>query len=88
MFGLKSLCGTSSASFIVVFKSERWRMIFSPISFLPCSSGDSTGSSAEQSIAAYDALADNHPTSVLTLNHETHISTMCVPDNPLSSWIP
>ena len=35
-------------------------------------SGDSTGSSAEQSIQAYQTLADQHPSTVLALNHETH----------------
>jgi peptidoglycan/xylan/chitin deacetylase (PgdA/CDA1 family) len=35
-------------------------------------SGDSTGSSAEQSIQSYQALADQHPSTVLALNHETH----------------
>jgi peptidoglycan/xylan/chitin deacetylase (PgdA/CDA1 family) len=35
-------------------------------------SGDSTGSSAEQSIQDYQNLADQHPSTVLALNHETH----------------
>ena len=35
-------------------------------------SGDSTGSTAEQSNAAYDALAAAHPSSVLALNHEVY----------------
>lgn len=33
-------------------------------------SGDSTGSTAVQSNAAYDALAKQHPSNVLALNHE------------------
>jgi len=35
-------------------------------------SGDSTGSTAAQSNAAYDALAERHPLNVLTLNHEVY----------------
>ncbi|KAK0186011.1 carbohydrate esterase family 4 protein [Armillaria mellea] len=38
-------------------------------------SGDSTGASAVQSNAKYDALAASHPNTILTLNHETYNST-------------
>ncbi|KAK0186034.1 carbohydrate esterase family 4 protein [Armillaria mellea] len=38
-------------------------------------SGDSVGESAAQSDAQYDALAASHPSSILTLNHETYEST-------------
>jgi peptidoglycan/xylan/chitin deacetylase (PgdA/CDA1 family) len=38
-------------------------------------SGDSTGSTAAQSNAAYDALAERHPLNVLTLNHEVYEQT-------------
>lgn len=33
-------------------------------------SGDSTGSTPDESNAAYDALAKQHPSNVLALNHE------------------
>ena len=39
-------------------------------------SGDSTGSSAEQSEQAYDQLADEHPSNILALNHETYETTV------------
>ncbi|KAF8532166.1 glycoside hydrolase/deacetylase [Gautieria morchelliformis] len=39
-------------------------------------SGDSIGSTAQQSIAAYGALANRRPSSVLTLNHETYATTV------------
>ena len=35
-------------------------------------SGDSTGSTAEQSKEAYDTLAKQHPSTILALNHETY----------------
>jgi peptidoglycan/xylan/chitin deacetylase (PgdA/CDA1 family) len=35
-------------------------------------SGDSTGSTAAQSNAAYDQLADRHPSTILALNHEVY----------------
>ena len=35
-------------------------------------SGDSTGSTAAQSNAAYDALVKQHPSTILALNHETY----------------
>lgn len=35
-------------------------------------SGDSTGSTAAQSNAAYDDLVKQHPASVLALNHEVY----------------
>ena len=35
-------------------------------------SGDSTGSTAEQSKEAYDTLAQQHPSTILALNHETY----------------
>jgi len=38
-------------------------------------SGDSTGSTAAQSNAAYDALVGKHPSNVLTLNHEVYEQT-------------
>jgi len=38
-------------------------------------SGDSTGASAEQSKQAYSDLANNHPSTILALNHETQAST-------------
>lgn len=38
-------------------------------------SGDSTGSSAEQSIQDYQNLADQRPSNILALNHETHEQT-------------
>jgi len=34
-------------------------------------SGDSTGSTAAQSEAAYDQVAEAHPSTILTINHET-----------------
>ncbi|KAF8585268.1 carbohydrate esterase family 4 protein [Ramaria rubella] len=39
-------------------------------------SGDSTGSTPAQSIAAYRALIAAHPLTVLALNHETHEGTV------------
>jgi len=41
-------------------------------------SGDSTGSTAAQSNAAYDALAERHPSNVLALNHEVYEQTVHV----------
>ncbi|KAH9022813.1 carbohydrate esterase family 4 protein [Lactarius hengduanensis] len=38
-------------------------------------SGDSTGSTAAQSNAAYDALVAKHPSNVLTINHEVYEHT-------------
>ncbi|KAF7986562.1 hypothetical protein HWV62_26304 [Athelia sp. TMB] len=38
-------------------------------------SGDSTGSTAAQSNAAYDALAKQHPKTILALNHEVYKTT-------------
>jgi len=38
-------------------------------------SGDSTGSTAAQSDAAYDALAKKHPNTILALNHEVYEQT-------------
>jgi len=38
-------------------------------------SGDSTGSTVEQSNAAYDQLANRHPSNILALNHETYNTT-------------
>ncbi|KZP17883.1 carbohydrate esterase family 4 protein [Athelia psychrophila] len=38
-------------------------------------SGDSTGSTAAQSNAAYDALVAKHPSTVLALNHEVYETT-------------
>jgi len=38
-------------------------------------SGDSTGSTVQQSESAYDALANSHPNNVLALNHETYQTT-------------
>jgi len=38
-------------------------------------SGDSTGSTAAQSNAAYDKLADSHPSTILALNHEVYEQT-------------
>jgi len=35
-------------------------------------SGDSTGSTAAQSNAAYDKLAQDHPSTILALNHEVY----------------
>jgi len=35
-------------------------------------SGDSTGSTPAQSKAAYDKLVDEHPSTILALNHETY----------------
>lgn len=35
-------------------------------------SGDSTGSTAAQSNAAYDKLAESHPSTILALNHEVY----------------
>jgi peptidoglycan/xylan/chitin deacetylase (PgdA/CDA1 family) len=35
-------------------------------------SGDSTGSIPEQSKEAYDTLANQHPSTILALNHETY----------------
>jgi peptidoglycan/xylan/chitin deacetylase (PgdA/CDA1 family) len=35
-------------------------------------SGDSTGSTAAQSNAAYDKLANKHPKTILALNHEVY----------------
>jgi peptidoglycan/xylan/chitin deacetylase (PgdA/CDA1 family) len=34
-------------------------------------SGDTTGSTAEQSNVAYDQVAKEHPLNILTINHET-----------------
>jgi len=38
-------------------------------------SGDSTGSTAAQSNAAYDALVQQHPSNILALNHEVYEQT-------------
>ncbi|KAG9036566.1 Carbohydrate esterase 4 protein [Tulasnella sp. UAMH 9824] len=38
-------------------------------------SGDSSGSSAEESKAAYDEVARKHPSTILALNHETYKTT-------------
>jgi len=38
-------------------------------------SGDSTGSTPEQSEAAYDAIIAQQPSTILTLNHETYETT-------------
>jgi peptidoglycan/xylan/chitin deacetylase (PgdA/CDA1 family) len=38
-------------------------------------SGDSTGSTAAQSNAAYDTLAQQHPSNILALNHEVYEQT-------------
>ncbi|KAF7979559.1 hypothetical protein HWV62_41832 [Athelia sp. TMB] len=38
-------------------------------------SGDSTGSTAAQSNAAYDALVKQHPKTILALNHEVYETT-------------
>jgi peptidoglycan/xylan/chitin deacetylase (PgdA/CDA1 family) len=35
-------------------------------------SGDSTGSTPAQSKAAYDKVAEEHPSTILALNHETY----------------
>ncbi len=39
------------------------------------SSGDSLGASAQESINRYDDVANQHPSSILALNHETIAST-------------
>jgi len=39
-------------------------------------SGDSTGSTAAQSNAAYDQLANQHPSTILALNHEVYETTV------------
>ena len=41
-------------------------------------SGDSTGSSAEQSKQAYSDLAARHPSTVLTLNHDVYGKCSCL----------
>jgi peptidoglycan/xylan/chitin deacetylase (PgdA/CDA1 family) len=38
--------------------------------------GDSTGMTPAQSNAAYDAIAKQHPSSIMTLNHEIHYDTV------------
>ena len=38
-------------------------------------SGDSTGATAQQSKNAYQQLANQHPSNVLALNHETYQTT-------------
>jgi len=38
-------------------------------------SGDSTGSTAAQSNAAYDKIANDHPSTILALNHEVYETT-------------
>ena len=58
-------CGTSSAC--CLFWGEDWSWFH--ISYI--SSGDSTGSTAAQSEAAYDAIIAQHPSNILALNHET-----------------
>jgi hypothetical protein len=35
-------------------------------------SGDSTGSTADQSKAAYDQIANQRPSTILALNHEVY----------------
>lgn len=42
------------------------------IVFLPSSSGDSTGSSVGEQMAAYDGLIASHPTTILSLQHEVY----------------
>jgi peptidoglycan/xylan/chitin deacetylase (PgdA/CDA1 family) len=39
-------------------------------------SGDSTGFTPAQSMAAYDKLVQSHPSTILTLNHETYEGTI------------
>jgi len=41
-------------------------------------SGDSTGSTAAQSNAAYDKLVQAHPSTILALNHEVYAQTALV----------
>lgn len=52
-------------------------------------SGDSTGLSPAESNAAYDALAKQHPSNVLALNHEVFGAYIGVPAfldaNPFNS---
>lgn len=38
-------------------------------------SGDSAGATAAQSIAAYKKAVASRPSSILTLNHETHCTS-------------
>lgn len=67
--------GQNGASFILILSFFLTENTLPLVALWDFDSGDSTGTPPDQSEAMYTNLVNQHPSSILALNHETYSTT-------------